>query len=157
MNPQPVVLSDEERETVYLLGEALIPEHERGPSADQAGLASTFIDQALQLRPDLAAEFQSRLAEARGQEPRAWCEALRERDPAAFSRLTFILAGAYLLSPKARRWLGYQGQLGEFQEGAPQPEYAPQGLLDPVRARGPIYRPTTSSDESASGSDRPSA
>lgn len=76
------MLTDAERETVYLLGEALIPQHQRGPSADEAGLASTFIDQALQLRPDL------------------------------------------------------------LEDGSAQPEYGEGSLLDVVRARGPIYRPT---------------
>lgn len=135
-------LSDEERETAYLLGEALIPEHDRGPSADEAGMASTFLDQALALRPDLATDFRARLAEARGADPRAFCEKLRVSDPAAFERLTFVLTGAYLLSPVARRWLGYEGQQGEHQDGSPQPEYGPHGLLDAVRARGPIYRQT---------------
>jgi hypothetical protein len=94
------ILTDEERETVYRLGEALMPEHERGPSADEAGLASTFIDKALDLRPDLVGEFRRRLAEARDQDARAYCESLRASDPAAFGRLTFVLAGAYLLSPR---------------------------------------------------------
>jgi hypothetical protein len=138
----PIELSDDEREIAYLLGEALMPEHDRGPSADEAGLASTFIDQALALRPDLATDFRAQLTEARGADPRAFCEKLRASDPAAFERLTFMLAGAYLLSPSARRWLGYEGQQGEYQDGSPQPEYGPRGLLDAVRARGPIYRKT---------------
>lgn len=136
------ILTDKERETVYLLGEALIPEHQRGPSADEAGLASTFIDKALELRPDLVDEFRLRLAEARDQDPREYCDGLQVGDPAAFERLTFVLAGAYLLSPKAKRWLRYEGQQGEAQDGSPQPEYAPGGLLDVVRERGPIHRPT---------------
>lgn len=136
------LLTDEERETVYLLGEALMPEHSRGPSADEAGLASTFIDQALELRPDLVEDFRNLLAAARGAEPGEFCDDFRKRDPAAFGRLTFVLTGAYLLSPKARRWLRYEGQTGEPQDGSPQPEYAPGGILDAVRQRGPIYRPT---------------
>ncbi|MBC3194510.1 hypothetical protein H7X46_26015 [Pseudonocardia sp. C8] len=135
-------LTDEEREAVYLLGDTLIPQHERGPSADEAGLASTFIDKALELRPDLVDEFRARLADVRGRDVREYCDELQASDPAAFGRLTFVLAGAYLLSPKAKRWLHYEGQQGEFQDGSPQPEYAPGGLLDAVRRRGPIYRPT---------------
>lgn len=138
------MLTDTERETVYLLGEALIPQHQRGPSADEAGLASTFIDQALQMRPDLLEDFRNRLAEARSenQGPREYCEQLRARDPDAFNRLTFVLAGAYLLSPRAKSWLRYEGQHGDYQDGSAQPEYGESGLLDVVRARGPIYRPT---------------
>jgi hypothetical protein len=139
---EPPRLTDDERQTVYLLGEALIPEHPRAPSADQAGLASVFIDEALKMRPDLVDEFRSMLASARGREPRAYCEALLADNPSAFQRLTFLLAGAYLLSPKARRWLEYSGQQGEYQDGSPQPEYGPGGLLDQVRRRGPRYRPT---------------
>ncbi|MDA3630784.1 hypothetical protein [Saccharopolyspora oryzae] len=137
------VLTDDEREAVYVLGETLIPEGGSGPSADQAAVASRFIDQFLHLRPDLHADFRTLLAEADLDQPREWCERLERERPDAFSRLTFAIAGAYLLSPKARNWLEYEGQVGEHQDGSPQPEYAEGGLLDQVVARGPIYRPTS--------------
>lgn len=136
------MLTDDEREAVYLLGETLIPEGSSGPSADQAAVATRFIDEFFAVRPDLHAGFRALLAETDLDHPRQWCERLERERPEDFSRLTFVIAGAYLLSPKARSWLNYAGQVGEPQDGSPQPEYAPGGLLDPVRARGPIYRPT---------------
>ncbi|MFF5988538.1 hypothetical protein [Prauserella flavalba] len=137
------VLTDEEREAVYLIGETLIPEGGSGPSADQAAVATQFIDRFFELRPDLHSGFRELLAEADLKRPREWCERLERQRPADFSTLTFVIAGAYLLSPKARGWLKYEGQVGEYQDGSPQPEYAEGGLLDPVIARGPIYRATT--------------
>jgi hypothetical protein len=135
-------LTDGQRETVYLLAEALIPEHQDGPSADQAGVATMFIDTVLELRDDLAGEFHKLLDAAQGRDPREFCEALEESDTAAFSRFTFVIAGAYLMSPKARSWLSYEGQVGEFQDGSDQPEYSEGGLLEVVKARGTIFRPS---------------
>lgn len=136
------LLTNQEREAVYIIGDTLIPEGGSGPSADQAAVATQFIDRFLALRPDLHAGFRALLAEADLDNPRQWCERLERERPAVFSELTFVIAGSYLLSPKARSWLKYEGQVGEYQDGSPQAEYADGGLLDQVVARGPIYRPT---------------
>lgn len=143
------VLTDAQREAVYVLADTLIPEHASAPSADQAGVAAEFIDEVLSLRDDLVPGFLAILDRATTAEPREFCEALRVDEPEAFSLLTFVIAGAYLLSPKARNWLHYKGQVGEPQDGSPQQEYGPGGLLDVVRARGPIYRPTPVGDDAA--------
>jgi hypothetical protein len=59
------------------------------------------------------------------------------------------VAGSYLMNPRVRRGLGLPG-------GAPRPKpalpdesdyYLSGGILDPVIARGPIYRPTPESVE----------
>lgn len=143
------VLTDAQREAVYVLADTLIPEHSNAPSADQAGVAAEFIDEVLGLRDDLVPGFLAILDRASLTEPREFCEALRVDEPDAFSLLTFVIAGAYLLSPKARDWLRYKGQIGEPQDGSPQQEYAPGGLLDVVRSRGPIYRPTPAGGDAA--------
>lgn len=137
-----IELDDDEREAVYLLGEALIPEHRSGPSADQAGVPAMFIDEVLALRSDLVPSFRALLARSKGQDPLKFCRTLETEEPGAFQQLTFVIAGAYLMSPKARTWLSYEGQQGEPQDGSPQVEYGPDGLLGVVHARGPIYRPT---------------
>jgi len=140
--PQSELISDNQRETIYVLAECLIPEHSSAPSADQAGLAAKFIDEMLALRDDLLPQFLAIVERAPLDDPKAFCEQLRTTEPASFSLLTFVIAGAYLMSPKARSWLRYEGQVGEPQDGSAQDEYATGGILDQVRARGPIYRPT---------------
>lgn len=135
-------LTDEERETAYLLGEELIPPQPGELSADQAGVSAEFLDRVLELRPDLAHGFQNLLQRARDRDPRMFCEHLMAEEPAAFQLLTFVLAGAYLMSPRVRTRLNYRGQIGEPQLGEPQPEYAESGILAAVRDRGPSYRPT---------------
>lgn len=139
---RPEVLTDQQRETLYLLAETLIPEHRNAPSADQAGVSGLFIDEVLELRDDIADEFRELLNRAQDKNPRRFCEELEEQDPNAFSRLTFVIAGAYLMSPKSRTWLSYSGQVGEFQDGSDQAEYGNGNILDTVRARGPIFRPS---------------
>lgn len=135
-------LNDDERETIFELAETLIPPGHSGPSADEAGVSAQFLDEVLALRKDLFGKFQAIVEEARGRDPRKFCESLQRDRPADFNTLTFIIAGAYFLSPKVRDWLEYKGQIGEFQPGEMQSEYLEGGLLDQVRARGPIFRPT---------------
>ncbi|MEU1983233.1 hypothetical protein [Nocardia sp. NPDC019395] len=135
-------LTDDEREAAYLLGEELIPPQGDDLSADQAGVSAEFLDRVLTLRPDLVSPFRELLQRSRDHDPRAFCDHLMAAEPARFQLLTFVLAGAYLMSPRVRTRLNYRGQIGEPQDGEPQPEYAESGLLRAVRQRGPSYRPT---------------
>ena len=136
------LMTDEQREAVFVLAETLIPEHPGAPSADQAGLSAQFLDEFFELRDDLLPAFLDIVDRADLEDPRGFCDRLQTDEPAAFNTLTFVIAGAYLLSPKARAWLNYGGQVGEAQDSSSQPEYAPGGILDQVRERGPIYRAT---------------
>ncbi|MFI5720715.1 hypothetical protein [Nocardia sp. NPDC051750] len=136
------VLTEDDREAAYLLGEELIPAQGDDLSADQAGVSAEFLDRVLSLRPDLVVAFRDLLRRSRDHEPREFCDHLMAAEPAAFQLLTFVLAGAYLMSPRVRSRLYYRGQIGEPQLGEPQPEYAETGLLRVVRDRGPSYRPT---------------
>lgn len=136
------LMTEQQREAVYVIAETLIPEHDSAPSADQAGLAAQFLDEFFALREDLLPGFLETIDRADLDDPRGFCDRLKAQEPGTFNALTFVIAGAYLLSPKARSWLRYEGQIGDPQDGSPQPEYEPGGILDLVRARGPIYRPT---------------
>lgn len=134
-------LADQERERFYELAEVLIPPGGSGPSADEAGVPTQFIDELLILRPDLVAPLSEILRLGASEDPRQFCAFLENEQPKQFERLTFAVAGAYFLNPRVRDWLKYEGQTGEFQDGTLLPEYAPGGMLDAVRKRGPIYRP----------------
>lgn len=135
-------LDDEHRETIRALAESLIPKHSSGPSASEAGVPDEYIDEVLNLRPDRVEAFLEIVHAAGGADPRAFCRTLEAERPADFQLLTFIIAGAYFMSPRARAWLGYEGQLGESVDVSVQPEYEAGGLLDAVLARGAAYRTT---------------
>ena len=80
-------------------------------------------------------------------DPAEAIEQLRQQNPDAFIAFTFILSGAYFMHPRVRLELGYQGLAAE--ENPPlegESEYYLEGdLLEPVLARGPIYRKVTAS------------
>lgn len=130
------------RDRLRALADALIPGGEGLPAASEIDTTGKWIDRALTARPDLV-QCVVELAAAPG-EPDAILDRLRKDDPEAFDRVTEAISGAYLLSPRVRRLLGYPG-------AAPKPKpplrdeaelYLEDGILDGVTARGPIYRPT---------------
>ncbi|NUP28132.1 MAG: hypothetical protein HOQ44_15835 [Nocardia sp.] len=142
VTPSAAELTDDDREAAYLLGEELIPAQDGELSADEAGVAARFLDEVLTLRPDLVPGFRAILRESRDRDPRDFCESLAVAEPGRFQLLTFVIAGAYLMSPRVRDRLGYRGQVGEPQAGEQQREYTEDGPLQVVRDRGPVYRPT---------------
>lgn len=136
------VINDEQRTVFYEVGETLIPPAEGELSADEAGVPGHFVDRVLALRPDLQTPLLTILDAGDGQDPREFCETLQRDEPERFEVLTFVVAASYFLNPRVRASYHYLGQVGESQDGSPQPEYADGGLLDAVTSRGPIYRTT---------------
>ncbi len=67
---------------------------------------------------------------------------LRGDDPAALETLVLLVTGAYYMHPKVRKLIGYPGQKATPEYPDEAEYYLSDGLLDPVLARGPIYRPT---------------
>lgn len=134
-------LTDNQRITLGELAEELIPPSPGFISADEAGVATIFIDRVLAARMDMSGAFIALLEEAE-KDPRGFIWRVQAQESKRFELLTFFIGGAYFMSPRVRAWLGYEGQVGEFQDGAPQPEYGPDGILAQVLDRGPIYRST---------------
>jgi hypothetical protein len=143
------VLKGKDRARLGALGDALIPGGAGLPSASAAGVHSKWIDRVLEIRPDLTDSLVAALSEEG--EPRVVLERLRSANAATFGMLTFVVSGAYFLNPEVRRLLGYPGRAparhpaaaGEFEH------YMEGDILEPVRERGPIYRPTPESRASA--------
>lgn len=107
------------------------------PSAGEAPGFEDSVRRVLVARPDLSTAVAAVIAE-----PGPCDDVLRELTPARFEAFVYTVAAAYLMTPAVRRLLGYPGN-------APRPEpphdgeaeyYLEGGLLDPVLARGPIYR-----------------
>ena len=136
-----VTLTDAQRLCAYRLSEALIPPQPGEISIDEAGVPAIFLDRVLVARPDLIDDFKFVLDSSVESDARLFCEDLQRSDQRLFGVLTFVTGAAYFMSPRVRERLKYSGQVGEFQNGAPQPEYQSGGLLDDVLKRGRIYRP----------------
>lgn len=136
MNP----LNDVERSRLAALADVLMPGGSGLPAASEVDIHRSWIDQALAATPMMAGAV--RLALEMPGEPAEVVETLREKEPGAFMAFTFVLSGAYFMHPRVRQALGYEGQAVPENpplEGEAE-YYLEDGLLDPVLARGPIYR-----------------
>ena len=118
-----------DRERLARLADQLIPGESGMPSASEAGATGEWLDAVLAVRPDLEAP----LAAAR--------ELDRDRDPEGFAALTAAITAAYYMNPEVRERVGYVGQLA-IPFDPDHEDYLQDGLLDSVRSRPPVYRPT---------------
>jgi hypothetical protein len=147
-NARPVVLSGEHRTRLGALGDALIPGGAGLPSASEAAVHSNWVDRVLEIRPDMADSLVATLSEQG--EPRIVLERLRTADARAYGILTFVVSGAYFMNPRVRKLLGYPGRAPARHAAAPGEfeHYVEGEILEPVRKRGSIYRPTPDSSAS---------
>jgi hypothetical protein len=122
------------------LADALIPAGAGAPSASEAGAVGEWLDAVLAARPDLAVPLGGVAAATAGMEPAEAIAALPERDPAAWAAFSTAIPAAYFMNPDVRRRLGYPGQQAVPIDPDAPPDYA--DLLDSVRERPPVYRPT---------------
>jgi hypothetical protein len=129
-----------ERAWLAQLADVLIPAEEPMPPASQAGVAEAGLDQILAARPDLAGELKTILLLTQGREPQAAIAELRSAEPDKFGLLAEVAAAAYFMNSQVQAAIGYSGQ--GPQPIDPHPDYEDDGLLESVKSRGPIYRPT---------------
>jgi hypothetical protein len=135
-------LTASDRDLVADIAQALIPAGGSGPSAADVDVAGARLDEFLELRPDLEPVLLAIVRRASGIDAGSFCRELEATEPAVFQQLTYVIVGAYLLSPDARDWLGFTGLRGEFQTPKPNDDYRLDELLAPVRARPASYRAT---------------
>jgi hypothetical protein len=148
----PPQLTQEQMDTLAAIADILVPPTAPWPSASEAGVLEQWVDRALSALPGHAEMLTSILDAAAGEDPASEIHRLGREDPASLNALLLVVVGAYYLSPKVRRILGYSGprRTPALEEEADY--YLEGGLLDPVVARGSIYRPTpgySSSDSAA--------
>jgi hypothetical protein len=115
------------------LADALIPAESGMPAATEAGAVGPGLDAVLEARPDLAAPLASAASKSGIDEVRA--------DPAAWAALTAAVTAAYYMNADVRRQVGYAGQQA-IPFDPDHGDFLEDGLLDSVKARGPVYRPT---------------
>lgn len=133
-------LDAKERAVLAALADVLIPAGDGFPSASQACVAESGLDQILQVRPELEVELKRIVEKASGRSASELVTELQATVPGQFGLLSEFVSGAYFLNPHVREWLNYAGQLPRAID--PRPDYLDDGLLQSVIDRGPIYRPT---------------
>lgn len=142
MTTTATALDGRQRETLADLADVLVPEAEGMPAASQADVHRKWVDRVLAVRRDLYPELARVLDAAQERDPEEEIERLNRDDPDGLATLGLVVTGAYYLNPRIRRLIGYPGQ----KPNPPYPDeadyYLRDGLLDPVIARGAIYRPT---------------
>jgi hypothetical protein len=115
------------RERLAELADQLIPAEGAMPSASQAGAVGEWLDVVLAARPDFREPLEALSASS------------DEIDPTASGVLTAAVVAAYYMNPDVCERVGYAGQRAiPFDPDAP--DYL--DLLDSVKARPPVYRPT---------------
>jgi hypothetical protein len=121
------------RERLAELADALIPAEDGMPSASEAGAVGEWLDAVLAARPEFAGPLEGL---AGSSEPIA---TLPERDPAGWGVLTAAVVAAYYMNPDVSARVGYAGQRA-IPIDPDAPDYL--DLLESVKARGAVYRPT---------------
>lgn len=135
-------ISTSDRNLIAEIAQVLIPAGASGPSAAEVDVAGGRLDEFFQQRPDLKTAFVAIARRASGTDVDSFCRHLEASEPAVFQQLTYVIVGAFLLSPNACDWLGFTGLRGEFQTPTPNDDYRLHDLLAPVRSRPASYRPT---------------
>ena len=91
------------------------------------------------LRPALAAVLEPTPTSA---DPAGELRRIETTDPGGWGTLTTVVAGAYFLNPAIARGVGYPGRRAIPIDADAEPDWLEDGLLDSVKSRGPVYRPT---------------
>jgi hypothetical protein len=125
------------------LADVLIPGEGEMPAASAAGAVGEWLDAVLAARPDLETPLAGLAASTAGLSAADAVAALPERDPAGWSALTGAVVAAYFMNPEVCERIGYAGQRAIPLDPDAPPDYLEDGLLDSVKARAPVYRPTT--------------
>jgi hypothetical protein len=133
-------LNDTQRERLAALADVLMPAGAGLPAASEVDVHHDWIDRAMDAVPMMAPAIHA--AVNTPGEPVEAIEQLSQQQPEVFMAFTFLMSGAYFMHPRVRQALGYEGLSVEPNpplEGEAE-YYLEDGLLEPVLARGPIYR-----------------
>lgn len=144
LRPSVNPLDEKRRGTLAALADELVPAALGMPSATEVDVHIEGINHVLAARPDLAEPLARLLDQVADEDPAAALERLNQEDPEAIGVLGTAVTGAYYVDPRVRDLLGYHGQPNKPPQPGESDEYLAGGILDPVRERGPVYRPTPS-------------
>jgi hypothetical protein len=132
----------EARARLAALADALIPAGDGMPSASEAGVTGEWLDAIVAAEPGFGPALSAVLAAAEVSDPPGELRRIESTDPDGWGTLTTVVAGAYFLNPEIAEKVGYPGRRAIPVDVEPNPDWLEDGLLDSVKSRGPIYRPT---------------
>ncbi len=135
-------ISPGQRQEFAALADEMIPAARGMPSATGADAHGAWLDAVLRSRPDLVEPLRDALdqlaaARAGGSALATISSPGHER---AWGLLATVVPAAYFLNPEVRRAVGYPGQ-GAIPVDRQPSDIDPE-LLESVRARPAVYRPT---------------
>lgn len=145
-------VSEPTRTALETVGDYLIPEAHGMPAASAVEVGRSQLDVVLASRPDLAPVLERALAEADITDVAGFVAVLEKEDPEAYGVVTLAIVAGYYMHPEVHRLIGYPGQVAKDVQRMSEHEIYQEGLLDLAQRvvdRGPIYRPTPLTDESA--------
>ena len=137
-----VVFDGDARARLAALADALIPAGDGMPSASEAGVAGEWLDAVLTAEPGFAGPLAAVLEQADVADPDGELKRIETTDPGGWGTLTTVVAGAYFLNPEIAQRVGYPGRRAIPIDADATPDWEQDGLLESVKSRGPIYRPT---------------
>ena len=140
------------RDRLRAFADVLIPAAHDMPAASEVGVADRQLDVVLGARPDLAEPLARAVERVDPADHEGSLARLREEDPAAHESLLLTVVGGYYIDRDVRRRLGYTGQVPVEVRPEIIPNYVEEGLVEPLLARGPIYRPVPGTISLTSGS-----
>lgn len=133
-------ITAEVRERLAHVADVLIPAGAGLPAARAAEVHAGLLDEVARVRPDLIPALVEALDVLGDTPDLASVDRLAADAPQAYEALTLVVAGAYLMSPKVTGPLGYTFAETRVVDPRDTLDAVSEGLLDPVKARGPIYR-----------------
>ncbi|GGU47195.1 hypothetical protein [Nocardioides albus] len=139
--------TDEERATLSVIADLLIPAGQGMPAASQAGVAGDGIDEVGTLRPDLVQAAKMVTGQFADAAPSDLDE-LRELAKDHFAPLSELLASAYFLRPEVADAIGYRQRIEIPLDSEATREAEFSDLVAPVLGRGNVWRTTPSGQRS---------
>lgn len=123
------------------LADVMLPAAHGMPSAGDVAAISSHLEQVLTWRDDLREPLARAVAAL---DPESFTiprlSAYHGVDEEAYVALTTVVAACYYQCPAVRERIGYPGQVAKTYDPFAYTAWVAEGLLDPVMARGPIYR-----------------
>jgi hypothetical protein len=146
------MIDDAHRDRLRAFASVLIPEAHGMPSAGDVGVADGQLDRVLAVRDDLTEPLLRAIAQLDPDDHEGSLEHLVRDDPEAHDALLLVIVGGYYTDADVRRRLGYDGQVPSEVRPEIIPNYVEEGLIDPLLARGPVYREVPSGSSLTTGS-----
>jgi hypothetical protein len=143
-------VSDATRRALETVGDHLIPEAHGMPAASTMDVGTRQLDVVLDSRPDLAPLLERALASADLGDVGGLVTALETEDPEAYGAVTLAIVAGYYMHPEVHALIEYPGQVPQDVQRISEREIYQEGLMEMAQRvidRGPIYRPTPTTDE----------